>query len=547
MKNYLWVAVWAIILAGFSFAQTTGQTTTGTTQNVMQTFTNSRATLLSGLDKNRDDLLTLDKNFVAQLDKNSSYSILKQLGVITGWSLQQEILSNYFSTKSSFLTDYNSLVSADQILTDKKSSGFMTDEDYQIEKKKLDADMQSFISKYNTLIASYKTTATTKLWSVDDTIQTAIQKNSTLISAVNSNVDQLSGLMAKYTNYQTFKTRVNAIYLGNFENYSQFSTSVRDVLISTMDEQLTKIFSQYVNSNNYLTDSADKFDTQRADLVNSFKVAFDEYANELFEWFYQQDAEKFIEASISTLKTQYYSGSQINYAKIQDLTALNQLKTDLSARMDLVIKTAEDKLKEFDNPSDVNAFKTALKAKFETFFATKLTEFSATYIQSLNDEKQLYTLKSEKQQTAFKEIAKNKDAAFNATGDASSRYFYYTNYLKQLQEFKKNNDIVDSSIAQEVDSQIWQLEVKRIDTLVTIDKLTKFNLKYKDVDASLAAIFVKLAKEATDKWNAAAFDQKLVTALTKIEAFLSTPSVSWETKYLLYKIKRAIIVFKYLS
>jgi len=103
--------------------------------------------LVSKLDKLKDSF---------QNDKN--YLILKALGKINIGDINVKMLEQYFSIKTSLVSDYTTINSSFAVLEEKKKYSLVSDQEYTTQKTNLNASIDAYYNKYLSIITGFNNT-----------------------------------------------------------------------------------------------------------------------------------------------------------------------------------------------------------------------------------------------------------------------------------------------------------------------------------------------------------------------------------------------------
>lgn len=530
MKKIILLSAIILTWISFWFAQTTGSTQV----TIYNTLDSNKNMLLSWLDLKKNDLSSKAKTLKDSLSWDVNYNILNWLGNLDVSTIDTQIINDFFSYKTTILSDYFLINSKILILDDKKSLWLISDSDYNIEKTKLENDIKAYYEKYNVVISWYNSSIINKINDFNSSFSKLKLDNKSQLDNIKSRADKLISIKKLYSEYISNLNKINSIYVGSYWDIQTFFNDTKSVLINFLKSSLENNIDSYLKKYTNLSYYSKDIYSYEESLIKSFDIDITNYFNTIFSWFYSKSDIDFIDSNYATFVAKFVvSWDVTDYLLVSQSSSFDSEFDKINSKLTEVNSWIVSKLKEFNSDADIWNFKLSLKTKLENLFESSKQE--KINLMKLNIDKQIEFL--------WFKTSQELDS-YNVLMDRIS--FAWTDYdslvstKKSLEDYQKN--IISKDLKNSIKAKLKEIDIKLINSAITKDGLWIYEFKYPGIDSKLKAILTKLYSDysAQNRWEE--FIQKLDNTLVKIDSLLS--SSSWKTKFLLLKIKKAVLDFK---
>lgn len=498
--------------------------------------------LLVDLWKVNTALLNWVEDLQDELDDDQDFKILQSLWKLSLIDLKDNVLNRYFELKTNIFSDYSNINSQIVILDERKNLWLDSQSTYTTKLSDLSADVSSFESKYLELIASYQSIFSWNINWFENELSTSKEDNASLLKTLKAQAQDILDIMTKYDEFSSLLKTVNNFYGTNYDNIYKFVSEVKNITAEQLEKSLNSLADTYYDKYSNLDYYQDNIDQYINSLISTYKLDVDDYLDELVQNFYSQDDYEFIQTHIQELKAEYFSGD-LDYSKVSD-SDLDSVYKTLWEKLDEVIGSVNEKLANLEFPEEMSDLEAVLTDKIQEYYDTKKTDKSTLLKTYINNYVELLWYKLTSELDSYNVLMSKFDSLRSLSGSASEQITQLDNILDTAKTTIDN--IIDKSLKATLSIQYWTYVSKRIDLVISKNWLTKYNATYKNIDTTLKTILEWLYKEAEAKDKIDELNSKISSALDKVDTYLWDSKLSTTSQYLLLKIKKAFIWFKYL-
>ncbi len=518
------------------------------TWNVNYTYSGideAKQILSDKLDEYNTALVNSLETLQSKFKNNTDYLILKALGKINIGDINVKMLEQYFSIKTSLVSDYTTINSNFSILEEKKKYWLVSDTDYTSQKQNLNASVDAFFSKYLSLITGFNSTYSGDSGQVANfsgNITNLISSNQSILSGYEAQYSTMQDIVSKYKTFDTYVNQIKNLYDVNYDNLYNYISDVKDItakdLESSLEKQISNYYSQYKNLEYYSGDISSYKDST----ISSYKLEIDNFLVSLIKSFYTSDEYDFITNNYLSFKTTYMTGDDIDFNALVN-TSLSGVYTKLNSTMEDVNANIKAKLNALNNPWTVNDVQTVLNQEVENYYKTnkqtKLDDFKSY----LDKEVELMTYKTSSELDSYNVIAGRVSDAQSLTWE--EKLAALKSLIDDISTFESG--LIDQSLKSQ-SMKIWaQAKIDYIDAYIENWNFNVVAAKYGDIDSQLKSIMLSLEEDAKTKWKSDTLIGKVQTWIVNAEKLLAKDNVSSKNQYLILKIEKALIRFIYIK
>lgn len=517
---------------------------TGTSIDAFTKLNNAKTDLITMLDaKNKslqDSVLHLNK----ALDLDEDYILLNKVWKINLNKPDKKNLSDYFNFKTSILLDYNNLSSQKQILDEKLSFWAMDKTDYTGEISKFITDIDGYIKKYEDAIDKFFVNWDKNVEDYYVQIEDIKKSNKILLVTISSKKKSLEDMIWKYQEYKDNMKKINDVYVWNYDSVNDFIQQVKLIITDSITKDLDNVAKTYYDKYDNLDYYSSDIVGEANSLKNNYNLKINAYFNEIFSWFYSQIDIDYIENNIVVFKSRYLVDWKVDYKLLNDNDSLWEPYTKLMNKISDVNAVINWKLNELQNPSDLWKLKEIVKDKIEKYHEQEKQSVLDLFKRFLDKQVELLWYKLSSELESYNNLKKRDVNLQNFSWSLDDKYFILNDLQDQVDIVSKK--IISKDLKQELTRRYWELENEKIDIYIKKWSFIDIDKEYPDVDTKLKNILLSIESQFQTQWKSQLLLDKIDKALVKIKSFLTSGSLTKKTEFLLLKIKKVFIWFRYL-
>lgn len=480
---------------------------------------------------------------LSELKETKEYLVLNAIWLIDFNELYDEYYEEYLAIRENLLNDTASINSKFIILQEKQELWIYSSQEYSTQVEKLSTEISWLKEKYNEQIDNLLSKYESELANLEDDLDSLKINELDKIQSIVDKETYIELILENYGTYEDNIWNVKKIFEIRYDDINDYITEVKSLTSEKFEAKLIKKMNTYLdkykNLDYYKSDIEDYIDN----MVDSYSTKFDVYFQNLIWDFYSKEDYEFIEKNYSKLMTEYLSDETVDYAALYE-DDVEDLYEKLYSTIVDVNEHIEEKFATLWNATNLEELQLILQVEIQNYYDDLYVSKSAVLETFMNSKVELLNLKLISQLDSYN-ILWDKIEDFYSFNWTDAEKLITLNALQtNIKQFK--TDLVDKDLRAKLESSYWELEAERIELIIDSESLRKYDSSYKNIDSRLDAILEALYEQAIDADKEDYYIEKLEQAIDKIDMFLNDSNIVQKSKYILLKIKKAIIKILYI-